>query len=43
MKAKAIALTIYESSVSGQAVRVEDVLSGRAREYQRATDERWGL
>jgi len=43
MKAKAIALTIYESSVTGQVVRVEDVLAGRAREYQRPIDERWGL
>jgi hypothetical protein len=32
MRAKAIALTIYESSVTGQAVRVADVLAGNARE-----------
>ncbi len=43
MRAKAIALAIYESSVTGQVVRVEDVLSGAAREYQRPIDERWGL
>jgi UDP-N-acetyl-2-amino-2-deoxyglucuronate dehydrogenase len=43
LRAKAIALTIYESSVTGQVVRVEDVLAGRAREYQRPIDERWGL
>jgi predicted dehydrogenase len=43
MRAKAIALTIYESSVTGRVVRVEDVLAGRAREYQRPLDDRWGL
>jgi len=43
LKAKAIALAIYESSVTGQVVRVEDVLSGAAREYQKPMDERWGL
>lgn len=43
LKAKAIALAIYESSVTGQVVRVEDVLSGVAREYQRPIDDRWGL
>jgi hypothetical protein len=43
MRAKAIALTIYESATTGQEVRVADVLSGRAREYQRPIDDRWGL
>ena len=43
MRAKAIALTIYESAVTGREVRVAEVLSGRAREYQRPIDERWGL
>ena len=43
LRAKAIALAIYESSVTGQQVRVDDVLSGKAREYQRPIDERWGL
>jgi predicted dehydrogenase len=43
MRAKAIALTIYESATTGQAVRVADVLAGRAREYQRPIDARWGL
>jgi UDP-N-acetyl-2-amino-2-deoxyglucuronate dehydrogenase len=43
LKAKAIALAIYESDVTGQVVRVDDILSGAAREYQRPIDERWGL
>jgi predicted dehydrogenase len=43
LKAKAIALAIYESDLTGQVVRVDDVLSGAAREYQRPIDERWGL
>jgi hypothetical protein len=43
MLAKAIALTIYESAATGQAVRVADVLAGRAREYQGPIDARWGL
>jgi predicted dehydrogenase len=43
MRAKAIALAIYESSLTGQVVRVDDILSGAAREYQRPIDERWGL
>lgn len=43
LKAKTIALAIYESSVTGQVVRVDDVLSGAAREYQKPMDERWGL
>jgi predicted dehydrogenase len=43
LKAKAIALAIYESNVTGQVVRVDDILSGAAREYQRPMDERWGL
>jgi predicted dehydrogenase len=43
MRAKAIALTIYESATMGQVVRVADVLAGRAREYQRPIDDRWGL
>jgi hypothetical protein len=29
--------------VTGRVVRVDDVLSGAAREYQRPIDERWGL
>ena len=43
MRAKAIALAIYESDVTGKVVRVDDILSGAAREYQREVDERWGL
>jgi predicted dehydrogenase len=43
LRAKAIALAIYESSETGRAVRVADILSGQAREYQRPIDDRWGL
>jgi predicted dehydrogenase len=43
LRAKAIAMTIYESATTGQVVRVEDVLAGRVREYQRPIDDRWGL
>ena len=43
LRAKAIALAIYESSATGRLVRVDDVLSGEAREYQRPIDDRWGL
>jgi predicted dehydrogenase len=43
MRAKAIALTIYESATAGQPVRVEEVLAGRVRDYQRPIDDRWGL
>jgi predicted dehydrogenase len=43
LRAKAIALTIYESSVANQVVRVDDVLSGRVRAYQQPIDDRWGL
>jgi predicted dehydrogenase len=43
LRAKAIALAIYEADATGQQVRVADILSGQAREYQREIDERWGL
>ena len=43
LRAKAIALAIYESATTGQVVRVDDVLAGRARDYQRPIDGQWGL
>jgi predicted dehydrogenase len=43
MKAKAIAEAIYESAAVGQVVKMADVLSGQARNYQREIDERWQL
>lgn len=43
LRAKAIALAIYESAATGQVVRVDDVLTGRVREYQRPIDDHWGL
>jgi len=43
LKAKAVAFAIYESAVTGQAVRVEDVLSGRVEVYQRWLNEKWGI
>jgi UDP-N-acetyl-2-amino-2-deoxyglucuronate dehydrogenase len=43
MKAKAICEAIYESACVGQAVRYEDVLSGKVEEYQRPINEHWGL
>jgi predicted dehydrogenase len=41
--AKAIAFAIYESATLGQAVRVEDVLSGKVEVYQRWLNEKWGI
>jgi predicted dehydrogenase len=43
MRAKAIAETIYESSVAGQVVRYADVLGGKVDAYQRPIDQHWGL
>jgi len=43
MKAKAICESIYESAYIGQAVRYEDVLSGKIEEYQKPINEHWGL
>jgi predicted dehydrogenase len=43
LRAKAIAFAIYESAATGQAVRVEDVLSGRVEVYQRWLNEKWGI
>jgi len=43
MKAKAICEAIYESAYIGQAVRYDDVLSGKVEEYQKPINEHWGL
>jgi predicted dehydrogenase len=43
LKAKAIAYAIYESAATGEAVRVDDVLSGRIEVYQRWLNEKWGI
>lgn len=43
LKAKAICLAIYESAVSGQAVKVQDVIDGKVETYQKPINEKWGL
>ena len=43
LRAKAIALAIYESNACGQAVRVKDVLDGKVDAYQRPINEKWGI
>ena len=43
LRAKAIALAIYESSATGQAVRLKDVLDGTVDTYQRPINEKWGI
>ena len=43
LRAKAIALAIYESNASGQAVRVKDVLDGKVDAYQRPINEKWNI
>jgi predicted dehydrogenase len=43
LKAKAIAFAIYESAATGQAVTLDDVLSGRVEVYQRWLNEKWGI
>ena len=39
----ATAFAVLESSASGRAVSVEDVLTGKVREAQRAIDTHYGL
>jgi predicted dehydrogenase len=39
----AVSAALYESAACGQAVRVDDVLSGRIDAYQRPIDAHWGL
>jgi len=43
MRAKAICEAIFESAHIDQAVRYDDVLSGKVEEYQRPINERCGL
>ena len=43
MKAKALAESIFESSACGQAVKYDDVLSGKIDAYQRPINEYWGI
>ena len=43
LRAKAICESIYESGVCGQAVKYEDVVSGKVNAYQKPIDEHWGL
>lgn len=43
LKAKAIAIAIYESAWLGEAVNIADVIDGKVSGYQKEIDERWGL
>jgi predicted dehydrogenase len=43
LRAKAIALAIYESDATGHVVRVKDVLDGTVDTYQRPIDEKWDI
>ncbi|RKU08332.1 hypothetical protein C6502_15930 [Candidatus Poribacteria bacterium] len=43
LKAKAIAIAIYESAWLGEAVSIADVIDGKVNGYQKEIDERWGL
>ncbi len=43
LKAKAIAIAIYEAATTGQTVRLTDVLEGKVEVYQKPLNERWGL
>lgn len=43
MRTLAVCEAVYESAWSGQAVRVDDVLSGRIAAYQAAIDRHWDL
>jgi len=43
LKAKAIAIAIYESAWTGKAVSVDDVIDGKVEEYQRDINEKWGI
>lgn len=40
---KATALSVYEASVTGRTVKVQEVLEGQLEEYQRPMNEHWGL
>ena len=41
--AQAICDAIYESSYCGQAVKVDDVISGEIEDYQEDINKHWGL
>jgi len=43
MKAKAICESIFESGFCGEAVKYDDVLSGKIDAYQRPINEHWGI
>jgi len=43
LRALATAAALYESALSGQAVKVDDVLNSRIDAFQRPVDEHWGL
>ncbi len=43
LRAQAVVTAFFESTVSGQAVRVADVYEGRVDAYQREINERWGI
>jgi predicted dehydrogenase len=43
LKAKAICEAIFESACIGQAVKYDDVVSGKIEEYQKPINEHWGL
>jgi len=43
LRSKAISEAIYESGVSGQVVKVAEVLSGKVNAYQRDVDKSWKL
>jgi len=43
MKANAISESIYESAACGEAVKYDDVLSGKIDKYQRPINEYWGI
>ncbi|HID05870.1 MAG TPA: Gfo/Idh/MocA family oxidoreductase, partial [Armatimonadetes bacterium] len=43
MRDQAVALALYESSITGEAVKVQDVLDGKLERYQQDINEYWGL
>jgi hypothetical protein len=43
LRAKALSMACYESSVAGRAVKYADVLEGRVDAYQRPIDEYWKI
>jgi len=43
LKAKAICEAIFESAYVGQAVKYDEVVSGKTEEYQKPINEHWGL